>query len=93
MKSKKDIRDAVYNKVGGLDRKKTKEVVDALFDIMKEELFLGNSVKIMGFGSLDIVELKERIIFGNYYMPYKRIVRFHVNNKFLEYRINNRFVH
>ena len=49
--TKAEIIDAVYEKVGGFSKKESAEIVEAVFDTMKEVLADGKKIKISGFGS------------------------------------------
>lgn len=59
--TKAEIIDQVYEKVGGFSKKESAEVVEAVFDTMKEVLAEGDKVKISGFGNFVVREKKERI--------------------------------
>ncbi|MDD9934098.1 MAG: integration host factor subunit alpha [Myxococcales bacterium] len=59
--TKAEIIDCVYEKVGGFSKKESAEVVEAVFDTMKETLAQGDKVKISGFGNFVVREKKERI--------------------------------
>jgi len=59
--TKAEIIDQVYEKVGGFSKKESAEVVEAVFDTMKEVLAQGDKVKISGFGNFVVREKKERI--------------------------------
>lgn len=48
--TKADLADGIYEKVG-LSKKEAIEIVETLFDTMKEILSEGESVKIAGFGT------------------------------------------
>ena len=59
--TKAEIIDAVYEKVGGFSKKEAAEVVEAVFDTMKEVLADGEKIKISGFGNFVVRHKKERI--------------------------------
>ena len=59
--TKAEIIDQVYEKVGGFSKKESAEVVEAVFETMKEVLADGDRVKISGFGNFVVREKKERI--------------------------------
>ena len=59
--TKAEIIDCVYEKVGGFSKKESAEVVEAVFDTMKDVLAEGDKVKISGFGNFVVREKKERI--------------------------------
>jgi len=59
--TKAEIIDAVYEKVGGFSKKEAAEIVEAVFDTMKEVLTEGSKIKISGFGNFVVREKKERV--------------------------------
>lgn len=59
--TKAEIIDAVYEKVGGFSKKEAAEVVEAVFDTMKEVLADGEKIKISGFGNFVVRQKKERV--------------------------------
>jgi integration host factor subunit alpha len=59
--TKAEIIDCVYEKVGGFSKKESAEVVEAVFETMKDVLSQGDKVKISGFGNFVVREKKERI--------------------------------
>jgi integration host factor subunit alpha len=59
--TKAEIIDCVYEKVGGFSKKESAEVVEAVFETMKDVLSHGDKVKISGFGNFVVREKKERI--------------------------------
>jgi len=59
--TKADFVEAVYTKIGGLSRRDAAEIVDLLFESMKETLADGDSVKISGFGNFVVREKKPRV--------------------------------
>ncbi len=59
--TKAEIIDAVYEKVGGFSKKEASEIVEAVFDTMKDVLADGEKIKISGFGNFVVHEKKERI--------------------------------
>ncbi len=59
--TKAEIIDAVYEKVGGFSKKEAAEVVEAVFDTMKEVLTDGEKIKISGFGNFVVRAKKERV--------------------------------
>ena len=59
--TKAEIIDAVYEKVGGFSKKESAEIVEAVFDTMKEVLADGEKIKISGFGNFVVRAKKERI--------------------------------
>jgi integration host factor subunit alpha len=59
--TKADIIERVYEKVGGFSKKEASEVVEAVFDAMKDVLAEGDKVKISGFGNFVVRDKKQRI--------------------------------
>ena len=59
--TKAEIIDAVYEKVGGFSKKEAAEIVEAVFDSMKDVLTQGEKIKISGFGNFVVRYKKERI--------------------------------
>ena len=59
--TKAEIVDSVYERVGGFSKKEAAEVVEAVFDTMKEVLADGEKIKISGFGNFIVRRKKERV--------------------------------
>jgi integration host factor subunit alpha len=59
--TKAEIIDSVYERVGGFSKKEAAEVVEAVFDTMKEILAEGEKIKISGFGNFVVRVKKERV--------------------------------
>ncbi len=59
--TKAEIVDAVYEAVGGFSKKEAADVVESVFDIMKESLARGEKIKISGFGNFEVHFKKERM--------------------------------
>lgn len=57
--TKADLVEAVQGKVG-FSKQVTAEIVDDLFEIIKETLVKGESVKVSGFGNFQVREKKAR---------------------------------
>ena len=51
--------ETIYGKVG-FSRKESAEIVDLVFDLMKETLENGEKIKISGFGNFTIREKRSR---------------------------------
>ncbi len=58
--TKADIIENVYAKIG-FSKKESAEIVEAVFDTMKEILERGEKIKISGFGNFIVREKKSRI--------------------------------
>ena len=59
--TKADIIEAVYEKVGGFSKKEAAEIVETVFNCIKETLESGEKIKISGFGNFVVREKKARI--------------------------------
>ena len=59
--TKADIIEAVYEKVGGFSKKEAAEIVESVFNQIKETLERGEKIKISGFGNFIVREKKARI--------------------------------
>lgn len=49
--TKAEIVEAVYKRLGGLSKKEAAEMVEAVFETMKDTLARGEKIKISGFGN------------------------------------------
>jgi len=56
-----DKLQAVYEKVGGFSKKEAAEIVESVFNQIKETLERGEKIKISGFGNFIVREKKARI--------------------------------
>lgn len=59
--TKAEIIDSVYERVGGFSKKEAAEVVEAVFDTMKDVLAQGEKIKISGFGNFVVRAKKQRV--------------------------------
>jgi integration host factor subunit alpha len=59
--TKAEIIDSVYERVGGFSKKEAAEVVEAVFEEMKEVLAAGEKIKISGFGNFVVRAKKQRV--------------------------------
>ncbi len=57
--TKADIVETIYEKVG-FSRKESAEIVDLVFDLMKDTLETGDKIKISGFGNFIVREKRAR---------------------------------
>ena len=57
---KADICDMVYDRIG-FSKVEAVEVVEVVFDVLKEALGKGEKVQIVGFGAFSVREKKERL--------------------------------
>jgi nucleoid DNA-binding protein len=58
--TKADLARTVYERHGGLTNREALRFVDLLFDVIKDQLLRGESVHIVGFGTLEVVKRKPR---------------------------------
>ena len=58
--TKADLARAIYERHGSLTNRDALRFVDLLFDVIKDHLVKGESVHIVGFGTLEIVTRKPR---------------------------------
>ena len=58
--TKAELIDSVYEKVG-FSKKEAADLVELVFETMKEELCKGGSIKISGFGKFRVREKKSRM--------------------------------
>src|SRR5437870_10565508 len=58
--TKAEIVQALYSKVGGFSRKESAELVDLVFEMMKETLGKGEKIKISGFGNFVLRDKRQR---------------------------------
>jgi integration host factor subunit alpha len=58
--TKAEIIESVYERVG-FSKKESAEIVELVFDTMKDSLEQGEKVKISGFGSFEVRDKKSRV--------------------------------
>src|SRR5919205_1488042 len=58
--TKADIVQAVYTKLGGFSKKESADLVDLVFETMKETLGRGEKIKISGFGNFVLRDKRKR---------------------------------
>ena len=58
--TKADLVEIVYEKVGGLSKKESQDIVEAIFDTMKSILKDGEKIKISGFGNFVVRKKRSR---------------------------------
>ena len=58
--TKADIVENVYERVGGFSKKEAAEIVETVFDTIKETLERGEKLKLSGFGNFVVKDKKER---------------------------------
>jgi integration host factor subunit alpha len=59
--TKTDIAEALYANASGFSKREATEAVQTLYDVIKETLERGESVKIAGFGSFIVRDKKARV--------------------------------
>ena len=59
--TKADIIENVYERVGGFSKKDASQIVEAVFDIIKDTLARGEKIKLSGFGNLVVRDKNSRI--------------------------------
>ncbi len=59
--TKADIVESVYEKLGGFSKREAAEIVELVFETLKETLASGEKVKISGFGNFVVREKKARM--------------------------------
>lgn len=58
--TKADIAQALYSEVGGFSKKEASDLVDLVFETMKETLGRGERIKISGFGNFVLRDKRSR---------------------------------
>ena len=58
--TKADIAHIIYTRIGGFSKKESTDLVDLVFETMKETLGRGDKIKISGFGNFVVKEKKSR---------------------------------
>ena len=59
--TKADIVENVYEKLGGFSKKEAAEVVELVFETIKETLGRSEKIKISGFGNFVVRNKRERV--------------------------------
>jgi len=58
--TKAEIVAAVYTRLGGFSKKESADLVDLVFETMKETLGRGEKIKISGFGNFVLRDKRKR---------------------------------
>ena len=58
--TKAEIVQAVYSRLGGFSKKESADLVDLVFETMKETLGRGEKIKISGFGNFVVRDKNAR---------------------------------
>ncbi len=79
--TKAEIIERVYEKVGGFSKKEASDLVEAIFETMKETLAAGYKIKVSGFGNFIVRDKRERPGLNprtrvRITLPPRRVVRF-----------------
>ncbi len=59
--TKADIVEAVYERLGGFSKKESADLVEAVFDTIKDTLGRGEKIKLSGFGNFVVRNKRERV--------------------------------
>src|SRR5947207_842915 len=58
--TKAEIVQALYTKIGGFSRRESAELVDLVFEMMKETLGKAEKIKVSGFGNFVLRDKRQR---------------------------------
>jgi integration host factor subunit alpha len=58
--TKAEIVQAIYARLGGFSKKEAADLVDLVFDTMKETLGRGEKIKVSGFGNFELRDKRPR---------------------------------
>lgn len=58
--TKAEIVQALYTRVGGFSKKESADLVDLVFEMMKETLGRGEKIKVSGFGNFVLRDKRQR---------------------------------
>ncbi len=58
--TKAEIVQAIYSRVGGFSKKESADIVDLVFEMMKETLGKGEKIKVSGFGNFVLRDKRQR---------------------------------
>lgn len=58
--TKAEIVQALYTRVGGFSKKESADIVDMVFEMMKDTLGRGEKIKISGFGNFVLRDKRQR---------------------------------
>ena len=59
--TKADIIESVYDRVGGFSKKEAAEIVETVFETIKETLEQGDKIKVSGFGNWVVRDKNARV--------------------------------
>lgn len=58
--TKAEIVQALYARVGGFSKKESADIVDLVFEMLKETLAKGEKIKVSGFGNFVLRDKRQR---------------------------------
>ena len=58
--TKAEIVQAIYARVGGFSKKESADIVDLVFEMMKDTLAKGERIKVTNFGNFVLRDKRER---------------------------------
>ncbi len=58
--TKAEIVQALYARVGGFSKRESADIVDTIFEMLKETLGQGEKIKISGFGNFVLRDKRQR---------------------------------
>lgn len=58
--TKADLARAIYDRHGGISNQEAQRIVDLIFETIKNQLLSGEEVRIVGFGTLEVVARRSR---------------------------------
>lgn len=58
--TKADLVEAVYHRLDGFSKKESADIVESIFETMKETLSRGDKIKISGFGNFEVKHKNKR---------------------------------
>ncbi len=59
--TKSDLADAIHTKLGGFSKRESAELVDTMFDMLRETVATGDQVKLSGFGNFSVRFKRQRM--------------------------------
>ena len=58
--TKADLVEIIHEKIGGLSKNESQEIIEAIFDTIKTSLQQGEKIKISGFGNFTLRDKRPR---------------------------------
>ena len=59
--TKADLVEEVYHALGGYSKKESAQIIESLFEVLKETIERGEKVKISGFGNFVVLNKRPRV--------------------------------